>query len=160
MSFQELSLTYTSMYALLYLVSFRVGEVNPGAGGGVSSSPPNCSSSARLLGSLTHKTEGNANARCEMLEDVGNAKRHGKCVQVIGQHMTLYLLIVKLEPLLGGRADVGVVVASMDAPTVHQDTVQFVQVAHTARYTVIGASNSQAQQRWHKDVELTALATS
>lgn len=52
--------------------------------------------------------------------------------QATGQDMTLYLLIVKFEPLLGGRADVGIVVASVDATTVHQDTVQLVQVAHTA----------------------------
>ncbi len=53
-------------------------------------------------------------------------------MQVTGQRMTLYLLIIEFEPLLGGRADVGVVVASMHATTVHQDTVQLVQVAHAA----------------------------
>ena len=67
-----------------------------------------------------------------MLEEVGNAEKQGKRMQATGQHVTLYLLIVEFEPLLGGGADVGVVVASMDATTVHQDTVQLVQVAHTA----------------------------
>ena len=73
-----------------------------------------------------------ANIHCERLEEVDNADSQGKRMQVTGQRMTSYLLIIKFEPLLGGRADVGVVVASMDAPTVHQDTVQLVQVAHTA----------------------------
>lgn len=43
-----------------------------------------------------------------------------------------HLFIVKLEPLLGGRADVSVVVATMDASTVDQHAVQLVQVAHAA----------------------------
>lgn len=48
--------------------------------------------------------------------------------------------VIELEPLLAIRPDVGIVVATMDTATVHQHTVQPVQVAHTA----VGLGGGQA----------------
>jgi hypothetical protein len=65
-----------------------------------------------------------------------NSRESCAGVKVRWSHLWVVLqcdaCVVKLEPLLAIRPDVGVVVTTMDTTTVHQHTVQPVQVAHTA----------------------------